>query len=988
MTHTQGAADWLSDFPDSEPVDLSAFDVTAVLVSRNGAAWLPDTLAALARLTRRPDRIIAVDQGSDDETGVLLREALTAGTVSEVIDGRPGSFADGARLAMAEGGAGWWWFLHDDVVCDPDALERMLALAASKSAVIISPMLLRPTRRRQARRISELGSSVTGTGRRWRGLEPGEIAQGQRDPSRILGASTCGLLVRADVFSALGGFDAAVPCYRDGVDLGWRANLAGYRVMSCPEAHLVHRQAGRSELRSGTVAQAAGRSEIAQDRLAGMILVAAHTPAALRPWLVVRLVVSTLLRTIGLVLGKAPWAARDEVSALAAFLRSRSDVAALHRRVDEITTTPVTRAATRTLRPSALAQASHVWDRSARWVLERFRPAPAESTSLDELTGDDFAGAARRQGRLPLAVWVVAGLILLVVAARGLIGTGVVTSTELLPGPTWLVVIALALTVVATTLAAAWFLRPLVSSGSLRWTAAIAYGLIPVLLGGAARGQLWLLGLAVCLPLFGVCLRRWETTGRFVEVWQPAAAAALLLAAIGVLSPVLWVPAVALLVVCAVRAGDRSSLLRAAVTVVGSLLLVAGWLPGVFRHPGRLVTGPEPLLAATGTVPSWQVAIGRSAGAGLPPLWLSAAAVGALWLAVILVAMLSRRTLPVIGAGVGAVAVAVAMARVVVPIGDGEVRPQVAGWLLLGFGLLAWAVVSGLDAVRADLASSSFGLGQSVVATVSVVSGLSVLLAAGWWVWGGLGAPLHRGQDQIVPVYVDAFQDSGRATRTLVIALDQGSPRWSLVSSGHPRWGDGEQPADVLAVGQARQDAESVVAHIAAGRSDESIAADLEALGVGHVAVTGADADELAIVDSIAGLQRASSSNGVEVWLMTERPSRYAIVDGTTTTWVSKGDDVPAGSASRVLVVSQEPVPVVSVGGTVLAPAQSGDWRPAYAIGSASGTLVVDADVPTPWWLWAQLAWLVVLVLFALPSVSRPEGTGPAARRAGGQEAR
>ena len=46
--------------------------VTAILVARSGAAHLERTLAGLARQTRRPDAIVAVDAGSTDRSAELL----------------------------------------------------------------------------------------------------------------------------------------------------------------------------------------------------------------------------------------------------------------------------------------------------------------------------------------------------------------------------------------------------------------------------------------------------------------------------------------------------------------------------------------------------------------------------------------------------------------------------------------------------------------------------------------------------------------------------------------------------------------------------------------------------------------------------------------------------------------------------------------------------------------------------------------------------
>lgn len=56
------------DSEKSEHVDTSGCSVTAVLVARDAAGWLPETLTGLSRLRRRPTRLIALDAGSSDAT--------------------------------------------------------------------------------------------------------------------------------------------------------------------------------------------------------------------------------------------------------------------------------------------------------------------------------------------------------------------------------------------------------------------------------------------------------------------------------------------------------------------------------------------------------------------------------------------------------------------------------------------------------------------------------------------------------------------------------------------------------------------------------------------------------------------------------------------------------------------------------------------------------------------------------------------------------
>ncbi|MDA9912910.1 glycosyltransferase family 2 protein [Candidatus Nanopelagicales bacterium] len=63
--------------------------VDAVLVTHNGARWLPRTLASLAKMTRKPDSLWAVDTGSQDNSVALVE---SSGLVNQIVglDARTG----------------------------------------------------------------------------------------------------------------------------------------------------------------------------------------------------------------------------------------------------------------------------------------------------------------------------------------------------------------------------------------------------------------------------------------------------------------------------------------------------------------------------------------------------------------------------------------------------------------------------------------------------------------------------------------------------------------------------------------------------------------------------------------------------------------------------------------------------------------------------------------------------------------------------------
>src|SRR5919112_2419480 len=140
--------------------DVSGAHVTAVLVTFDAARWLESTLDGLEALEHRPNRLIAIDNGSSDATMTLLERARDRGLLDAVYRGKRGTgFGDAVRSALrqdresslvdsstqalpvgaqrvpvpaASSGLSqpapghesrWLWLLHDDAIPAPDALR-------------------------------------------------------------------------------------------------------------------------------------------------------------------------------------------------------------------------------------------------------------------------------------------------------------------------------------------------------------------------------------------------------------------------------------------------------------------------------------------------------------------------------------------------------------------------------------------------------------------------------------------------------------------------------------------------------------------------------------------------------------------------------------------------------------------------------------------------------------------------------------------------
>jgi len=219
--------------------------VTAVLVARNGAQYLPRTLAALAAQTRRPDGVLLVDASSSDGSGALLAAAAPDGVVTT-----PGRRTFGAAVAHALQSAPpavedeWLWLLGHDNAPDRTALSAMLgAVEVAPSVAIAGPKLMRWD---DPSVIASFGETITAYGRSV-DLVSGELDQAQHDlHSDLLAVAAGGMLVRRTVWTALGGFDPGLPSIDAALDFAIRARLAGHRVVGVPSARLA--SAGPPEL--------------------------------------------------------------------------------------------------------------------------------------------------------------------------------------------------------------------------------------------------------------------------------------------------------------------------------------------------------------------------------------------------------------------------------------------------------------------------------------------------------------------------------------------------------------------------------------------------------------------------------------------------------------------------------------------------------------------------------------------------------------------
>ena len=139
----------------------------------------------------------------------------------------------------------WLWLLHDDCAPAPTALAELLEAVETAPSVAVAGC--KQVGWDDDQHLLDVGFTTSPFGARVTGLDPREVDQGQHDGrSDVLAVSTAGMLVRRDVWQALGGPDPLLAHARDDVDLCRRVRLAGHRVVVVPSAVVAHAGSGAS----------------------------------------------------------------------------------------------------------------------------------------------------------------------------------------------------------------------------------------------------------------------------------------------------------------------------------------------------------------------------------------------------------------------------------------------------------------------------------------------------------------------------------------------------------------------------------------------------------------------------------------------------------------------------------------------------------------------------------------------------------------------
>jgi GT2 family glycosyltransferase len=384
---------------EGQEPSVAAPPVVAVVVAHEPSPWLEECLQSLAAQDYPNLSILVIHADGvaarASEDGITQRVAAVEPEAYVRLLDEDSGFGPAANevLELVEGAA-FYAFCHDDVALAPTAMRAMVEEAFRSNAGITTPKVVEWD---DPGRLLSVGETADKTGVRASIVEPGELDQEQHDAVRDVFCAPGGCtLGRANLFAVLNGFDPAMDLLGEDLDLSWRAQVAGARVVAVPAAVVRHVQAS-----DGPRPIADHRLQLQRHRIRTML-------TCYGPFHLVRVVPQAVALAAGgivyaLLTGRSRRAG-DLASAWRWNLQRISEIRANRRRLDGIRQLPDSEV--RKLQMRGSAQLAHLAGAQVGGDDEALSPMAS--------AGRDLAGSLR-SGPLRTAAIVWTGVVIVLV---------------------------------------------------------------------------------------------------------------------------------------------------------------------------------------------------------------------------------------------------------------------------------------------------------------------------------------------------------------------------------------------------------------------------------------------------------------------------------------------------------------------------------------------------------------------------------------------
>lgn len=217
--------------------------VSILILNHNGKKFLEDCYKTVLASTYHNFEVILVDNASTDDSVAFTQKNFPEVKVFETSSNS--GYSRGYNLSFREAKGKYYLLLNNDVTVDPGWLEPLVETAEQNPSVAaLQPKLVSMLDPKDFEYAGASGGFMDIYGfpfLRGRVFTHMEKDHGQYDDvTQVFWTTGAAMFVRADALKTAGLLDEDFVHHMEEIDLCWRLNLAGYKLMVVPRSRVLH----------------------------------------------------------------------------------------------------------------------------------------------------------------------------------------------------------------------------------------------------------------------------------------------------------------------------------------------------------------------------------------------------------------------------------------------------------------------------------------------------------------------------------------------------------------------------------------------------------------------------------------------------------------------------------------------------------------------------------------------------------------------------
>lgn len=204
--------------------------VSIIILNYNGVEFLKECIPSVLSQTYKNIEVLVVDNNSTDGSQEYLR------TLQDIIYIQTGfnyGYSKANNIAAKEAKGEFLFFLNNDTELFPDTVEHIFDVYKDNSIVGPAQIIM------ANREFDKVGRACNGTD--IFGYPYAGDGVYENKPFYIDGA---GIFIKKTDFEKVGEFDEELFIFQEDLDLSWRAQIMGYKIIPCYQSRFFHYSGG------------------------------------------------------------------------------------------------------------------------------------------------------------------------------------------------------------------------------------------------------------------------------------------------------------------------------------------------------------------------------------------------------------------------------------------------------------------------------------------------------------------------------------------------------------------------------------------------------------------------------------------------------------------------------------------------------------------------------------------------------------------------